>query len=218
MITKVASLANERNVEIPVGRLRLPGVLGVPPGARGLVLFVHGSGSSRLSPRNVFVSQGLQEAGLATLLFDLLTEREDQDYETRFDISLLTERTIVAAEWARAEPSLESMRLGFFGASTGAAAALRAAAKLGPNVFAVVSRGGRPDLTGPIISDVRSPTLLVVGERDITVLGLNRQAYAQLRAEKEIAIVPEATHLFEEPGTLEEVARLAADWFVRHLP
>ncbi|MGH9389204.1 MAG: dienelactone hydrolase family protein, partial [Vicinamibacteria bacterium] len=138
-------------------------------------------------------------------------------YQTRFDITLLSERMIGTAEWALAEPSTRSFPLGFFGASTGAAAALRAAAKLGPDVFAVVSRGGRPDLTGPVIADVRSPTLLIVGGRDTTVLGMNRQAYAQLRVEKELAVVPGATHLFEEPGALEEVTRLAADWFVRHL-
>jgi len=208
----------ERDVHVPIGGLRFPGTLGAPPGARGLVLFAHGSGSSRLSPRNIFVARGLHEAGLATLLFDLLTEREDRVYETRFDIALLSERMIGAAEWALADPSTQELRLGFFGASTGAAAALRAAAKLGPDVFAVVSRGGRPDMTGSVIADVRSPTLLIVGERDTTVLGLNRRAYAQLRvAEKELAVVPGATHLFEEPGALEEVTRLAADWFVRHL-
>ena len=214
MSTRVAS---EKNVEISIGDLRFPGTLGAPPGARGLVLFAHGSGSSRLSPRNIFVARGLHEAGLATLLFDLLTELEDRVYETRFDIALLSERMIGAAEWALADASTRELRLGFFGASTGAAAALRAAAKLGPEVFAVVSRGGRPDMTGPVITDVRSPTLLIVGELDTTVLELNRQAYAQLRAEKELAVVPGATHLFEEPGTLEEVTRLAADWFVRHL-
>jgi len=207
----------ERDVHLPIGSLRFPGTLGAPPEARGLVLFAHGSGSSRLSPRNVFVARGLQQAGLATLLFDLLTEREDRVYETRFDIALLSERMIGAAEWALAEPSTSALHLGFFGASTGAAAALRAAAKLGPDVFAVVSRGGRPDLTGSVIADVRAPTLFIVGGRDFDVLELNRQAYAQLRAEKELAIVSGATHLFEEPGALEEVTRLAADWFVRHL-
>ncbi len=214
MSTRVAS---EKNVEISVGDMRFPGTLGAPPGARGLVLFAHGSGSSRLSPRNLFVARGLHEAGLATLLFDLLTEREDRVYETRFDITLLSERMMGAAEWALAEPFARSLGLGFFGASTGAAAALRAAAKLGPEVFAVVSRGGRPDMTGAVIAEVRSPTLLIVGELDTTVLGLNRRAYAQLRVEKELAVVPGATHLFEEPGALEEVTRLAADWFVRHL-
>jgi len=207
----------DRDVHVPIGGLRFPGTLGSSPGARGLVLFAHGSGSSRLSPRNLFVARGLQEAGLSTLLFDLLTEHEDRVYETRFDIALLSERMIGAAEWALAEPSTSALHLGFFGASTGAAAALRAAAKLGPDVFAVVSRGGRPDLTGSVITDVRAPTLLIVGARDFDVLELNRQAYAQLRAEKELAVVQGATHLFEEPGALEEVTRLAADWFVRYL-
>jgi dienelactone hydrolase len=208
----------ETHVEIPVDDLRLPGTLALPSGARGLVLFAHGSGSSRLSPRNVFVARGLHEAGLGTLLFDLLSEREDRVYETRFDIPLLSERMMEAAVWARREPATSAMELGLFGASTGAAAALRAAAKLGSDVFAVVSRGGRPDLTGPALSTVRSPTLLIVGERDTTVLELNRRACAQLRAERELAIVPGATHLFEEPGALEEVTRLAAAWFVEHLP
>ena len=211
-------IATEKHLEISIGDLRFPGMLGTPPGALGLVLFAHGSGSSRLSPRNVHVARGLHQAGLATLLFDLLTEREDRVYETRFDINLLSERMLGAAEWALAEPATRALRQGFFGASTGAAAALRAAAKLGPEVFAVVSRGGRPDMTGAVLADVRSPTLLIVGGRDTTVLGLNRRAFAQLRAEKELAVVPGATHLFEEPGTLEEVTRLAADWFVRHSP
>lgn len=214
---KTTTVESAKNTEVLVGDLRLPGTLGVPPGARGLVLFAHGSGSSRFSHRNIFVAHGLHEAGLATLLFDLLTEREDRVYETRFDIALLSHRMIGAAEWALTDPATKSLQLGFFGASTGAAAALRAAANLGSEVFAVVSRGGRPDLTGSVISEVRSPTLLIVGERDITVLGMNRQAYAKLQAEKEIAIVPGATHLFEEPGTLEEATRLAADWFVKHL-
>ncbi len=211
-------IASEKHVEIRMGDLRFPGILGAPAGARGLVLFAHGSGSSRLSPRNVYVARGLHQAGLATLLFDLLTEREDRVYETRFDIALLSERMSGAASWALAEPATSAMRLGFFGASTGAAAALRAAAKLGSDVFAVVSRGGRPDMTGAALADVRAPTLLIVGELDTTVLGLNRRAFAQLRVEKELAVVPGATHLFEEPGALEEVTRLAADWFVRHLP
>jgi fermentation-respiration switch protein FrsA (DUF1100 family) len=209
--------ASERSVEVLVGDLRFPGTLGAPPGARGLVLFAHGSGSSRLSPRNITVAHGLQQAGLATLLFDLLTEREDRVYETRFDIELLSERMIGAAEWALSEPSTKSLRLGFFGASTGAAAALRAAASLGTGVFAVVSRGGRPDLTGPSIGDVLAPTLLIVGGRDDTVLELNQRAFAELRTEKALVVIPGATHLFEERGALEEVTRLASDWFVRHL-
>jgi fermentation-respiration switch protein FrsA (DUF1100 family) len=208
----------ERNVEVRIGDRILPGALGAPVEPRGLVLFAHGSGSSRLSPRNVRVARGLQEARLATLLFDLLTEREDRVYETRFDIQLLSERMIGASRWARSEPAIRSLPLGFFGASTGSAAALRAAAMLGDGVFAVVSRGGRPDLTGAAITEVRAPTLLIVGEQDPMVLGLNRRAYAQLRAEKELAIVPGATHLFQELGALEKVLVLAADWFVRHLP
>ncbi len=200
---------HETAVEIDSGGARLHGTLAIPGEARALILFAHGSGSSRLSPRNVAVARGLHESGLATLLFDLLTESEDRFYENRFDIALLAERMIGATEWARVHPSTASLQLGFFGASTGAAAALRAAAGLGDEVFAVVSRGGRPDLTGPAITAVRSPTLLIVGGLDFEVLELNREAYAQLRCEKELAVVPGATHLFEEPGTLEEVTRLA---------
>lgn len=207
----------ESQVTITAGERALPGILAIPAGAEGLVLFAHGSGSSRLSPRNVLVARGLQEAGLATLLFDLLTESEDTVYETRFDIDLLAERMVQAAQWTRGESRTGALPVGFFGASTGAAAALRAAASLGEEVFAVVSRGGRPDLTGPAIGEVRSPTLLIVGGLDTTVLELNRRAYALLRAEKDLAIIPGATHLFEEPGKLQEVTRLARDWFVRHL-
>jgi dienelactone hydrolase len=207
----------ETEVALDHGGARLHGTLAIPAESRGLVLFAHGSGSSRLSPRNVAVARGLHGAGLGTLLFDLLTESEDRFYENRFDIALLAERMIGAAEWARAHPSSASLPAGFFGASTGAAAALRAAAALGEEVFAVVSRGGRPDLTGPTIRDVLSPTLLIVGGLDTEVLELNRGAYAQLRCEKELAVVPGATHLFEEPGTLEEVTRLAREWFLRHL-
>jgi pimeloyl-ACP methyl ester carboxylesterase len=207
----------ETTVAIDHGGARLHGTLAIPAEAQGLVLFAHGSGSSRLSPRNVAVARGLQRARLGTLLFDLLTESEDRFYENRFDIALLAERMLGAAEWARSDPSSASLPAGFFGASTGAAAALRAAAELGEEVFAVVSRGGRPDLTGPAIRDVLSPTLLIVGGLDTEVLELNREAYDQLRCEKELAVVPGATHLFEEPGTLEEVTRLAREWFLRPL-
>jgi pimeloyl-ACP methyl ester carboxylesterase len=207
----------ETTVAIDHGGARLHGTLAIPAEAQGLVLFAHGSGSSRLSPRNVAVARGLQRARLGTLLFDLLTEKEDRFYENRFDIALLAERMLGAAEWARSHPSSASLPAGFFGASTGAAAALRAAAELGEEVFAVVSRGGRPDLTGPAIRDVLSPTLLIVGGLDTEVLELNREAYDQLRCEKELAVVPGATHLFEEPGTLEEVTRLAREWFLRPL-
>ena len=209
---------HETAVEIDSGGARLPGTLVIPEEARALILFAHGSGSSRLSPRNVAVARGLHESGFSTLLFDLLTECEDRFYENRFDIALLAERMIGATEWARIHPSTASLQVGFFGASTGAAAALRAAAALGDQVFAVVSRGGRPDLTGPAIATVRSPTLLIVGGLDFDVFELNREAHALLRCEKELGVVPGATHLFEEPGTLEEVTRLAREWFERHLP
>lgn len=205
------------DADVTLGELHLEGLLRIPERARALVLFAHGSGSSRFSPRNTYVAEVLDRAGLGTLLFDLLTESEDTVYETRFDIDLLARRMVGATEWARVASATADLRPGLFGASTGAAAALRAAAKLGTEVFAVVSRGGRPDLTGPEIGDVRAPTLLIVGESDESVLELNRQAYAQLRCEKELAIVPGATHLFEEPGTLEEVARLAREWFLEHL-
>jgi putative phosphoribosyl transferase len=202
--------------DITIGNLHLQGILRIPEKARALVLFAHGSGSSRLSPRNAFVAEVLNRAGLGTLLFDLLTESEDTVYETRFDIDLLARRMIGAAEWVRHDPSTAGLLPGFFGASTGAAAALRAAAELGDAVFAVVSRGGRPDLTGPSITKVHAPTLLIVGEYDQTVLELNRKAYAELSCEKELSIVPGATHLFEEPGTLEKAALLAREWFLRH--
>jgi putative phosphoribosyl transferase len=189
----------------------------LPAGAPGVVAFAHGSGSSRHSPRNTFVAGVLQTAGLGTLLFDLLTRAEDTDYETRFDIALLTRRLVAATHWLQTQPQTRTLALGYFGASTGAAAALQAAATLGSAVSAVVSRGGRPDLAGAALGHVRAPTLLIVGGEDHGVIELNRQAYAQLRGEKEIVMVPGATHLFEEPGTLEEVARLAAHWFTEHL-
>ncbi|MFZ5659336.1 MAG: dienelactone hydrolase family protein [Pseudomonadota bacterium] len=205
-------------VQIPADGVRLEGELAMPAGASAVVLFAHGSGSSRHSPRNTFVAGMLRQAGVGTLLFDLLTETEDRSYATRFDIDLLTERLLAATRWLQAQPAVRGCAIGYFGASTGAAAALKAAAALGNAVYAVVSRGGRPDLAMPLLDRVRSPTLLIVGGYDDVVIELNQQAYEQLRAEKELVIVPGATHLFEEPGTLEEVARLAADWFTRHLP
>jgi putative phosphoribosyl transferase len=192
----------------------LEGELAIPERAKGIVLFAHGSGSSRHSPRNQFVARALREAGLGTLLFDLLTAREDAVYERRFDIDLLAERLVAATTWLKQEPSARALNVGYFGASTGAAAALIAAARAGPAVGAVVSRGGRPDLAEAALARVGAPTLLIVGGLDDVVIDLNRQAYEQLRCEKRIVIVPGATHLFEEPGTLEEVARLAAEWFV----
>jgi Dipeptidyl aminopeptidases/acylaminoacyl-peptidases len=188
----------------------------IPENALGLVLFAHGSGSSRLSPRNNYVAQVLRDGGIATLLFDLLTEEEDRVYATRFDIGLLSERLALATRWTQRQPEAAGLPLGYFGASTGAAAALRAAAQFGDAIAAVVSRGGRPDLTGPAISRVTAPTLLIVGGLDDVVIGMNETAYAELRAEKQMVIVPGATHLFEEPGTLEEAASLALAWFQRH--
>lgn len=208
----------ELTVEIPVGGVGLQGELIVPEKALGVVLFAHGSGSSRHSPRNVFVAQALHGAGVGTLLFDLLTAREDQVYATRFDIALLSSRLTAATEWLRRHAAAAGLSIGYFGASTGAAAALVAAAELGPVVNAVVSRGGRPDLAGgAALARVTAPTLLIVGGEDQEVIALNREAFADLRCEKALQIVPRATHLFEEAGTLEQVAILAADWFRRWL-
>jgi len=183
------------------------------------VIFAHGTGSSRLSPRNQFVAEELRGAGIGTLLFDLLTEEEDQNYEMRFNIGLLTERLEAATQWAKDSEELRSLRLGYFGASTGAAAALQAAAHLGEEISAIVSRGGRPDLAMDVLPNVEAPTLLIVGGLDYQVIELNRQAYEGLHRARarELAIVPGATHLFEEPGTLKEVAHLARDWFTKHL-
>ncbi len=195
----------------------LEGELRVPAGAAGIVVFVHGSGSSRHSTRNMFVAKQLQRAGLATLLFDLLTEDEDKVYETRFDIDLLTRRLLAVTAWLGQQPQTKDLAVGYFGASTGAAAALKAAAALGPEVKAVVSRGGRPDLAVPDLGGVRAPTLLIVGGDDREVIALNKKAAAELDCDKETVIIPKATHLFEEPGALEEVARLAAKWFKKYL-
>lgn len=204
-------------VYIPAGSVRLEGALSVPDGAEGLVLFAHGSGSSRHSPRNNYVAGVLRKSGLATLLMDLLTRDEDIDYETRFDIGLLAERLDAATSWLSEEDSTRRLRTGYFGASTGAAAALMSAARAGDAIGAVVSRGGRPDLAMDALAGVSSPTLLIVGGRDDIVIELNRKAYQKIAAEKEMVIVPGATHLFEEPGALEEVASLAARWFKKYL-
>jgi pimeloyl-ACP methyl ester carboxylesterase len=204
-------------VQIPVDGVELEGELALPDGARGIVLFAHGSGSSRLSPRNAYVARVLREGGIGTLLFDLLTRAEDRVYATRFDIGLLTRRLIAATHWIAQQPQTRELGAGYFGASTGAAAALMAAAELPDRIQAVVSRGGRPDLAMRVLERVRAPTLLIVGGHDDIVIDLNRQALAALGATKELVIVPGATHLFEEPGTLEEVARLARAWFQRHL-
>ncbi|WP_246357702.1 dienelactone hydrolase family protein [Pyxidicoccus fallax] len=210
-----------REVKVTAGGVELGGSLGVPPGAHGLVIFAHGSGSSRFSPRNRAVARALREAGLGTLLFDLLSEEEEaQDAVTgdlRFDIAFLARRLAAVTEWAHAQPELASLRFGYFGSSTGAAAALVAAALHPDLIHAVVSRGGRPDLAGPVLSRVQAPTRLLVGGHDFGVLELNEDALARLEGLKDIKIIPGATHLFEEPGALEEVARLAAEWFVHYL-
>lgn len=194
------------------------GDLAVPQEAKGLVIFSHGSGSSRLSPRNRFVAEHLQRSGFATLLLDLLTQQEDQRRENRFDVPLLTTRLIAAVNWLQQNELTGDLRYGFFGASTGAASALGAAAALGGDIIdAVVSRGGRPDLAGDILPDVQAPTLLIVGGLDEQVLALNIQAQEQLQCIKDLELVPDATHLFEEPGALEMAAQLATDWFRKYL-
>ena len=216
--TKTA-IAQAKDVHIRSGAVQLQGDLNISAGARGVVLFAHGSGSSRHSPRNQFVARTIREAGVGTLLFDLLTaEEEAVDIHTRhlrFDIGLLADRLIDATDWIKGE--FDYLSVGYFGSSTGGGAALVAAAEVGDRVGAVVSRGGRPDLAGDALPKVKSPTLLIVGGLDYQVIEMNEAAFARMRCEKELKIVPGATHLFEEPGTLQEVARLAADWFQRHL-
>jgi len=207
----------KKTIQIPVGSISLEGILVIPDCAVGLVIFAHGAGSSRLSPRNTFVATVLNKAGFATLLFDLLTEEEDLIYENRFDIPLLADRLKAVTDWIKKQPNTKKMPLGYFGASTGAAAALIAAAEIGPSIKAVVSRGGRPDLAGNALPKVKSSTLLIVGGDDTVVIGLNQNAYDQMVCKKELAIVPGATHLFEEPGTLEKAAELAAKWFKKYL-
>jgi putative phosphoribosyl transferase len=211
----------EELVRVAAGSAMLEGNLSVPAGARGIVLFAHGSGSSRLSPRNRYVARLLNEAALATLLVDLLTPQEEaidlQSAHLRFDIGLLAERLVGATDWLAQRPDTRRLRVGYFGASTGAAAALVAAAARPDAVGAIVSRGGRPDLAGPVLASVRAPTLLIVGGNDVPVIEMNHEAFAQLQCEKRLVIVPGATHLFEEPGALDEVARLAREWFERYL-
>jgi len=206
------------DVHIPADSVELDGELILPSSTCGVVLFAHGSGSSRLSPRNTYVAKVLQQYGIGTLLFDLLTREEDQDYEMRFDIALLTRRLLAATAWLQSNPNTQTLHLGYFGASTGAAAALQVAAKMGNKIAAVVSRGGRPDLAGEVaLRRVTTPTLLLVGGADYEVIALNRQAYALMSCEKELTLIPGATHLFEEPGTLQQAAHSAADWFAQHL-
>jgi putative phosphoribosyl transferase len=211
----------ENVVRVPVDGDFIEGNLRVTSDAKGIVLFAHGSGSSRFSPRNQYVANVLNNAEIATLLIDLLTEDEEKvDVRTRqfrFDIGLLTERLISAAEWLKNNPRTQKLKLGVFGSSTGAAAALNAAAKLPEDVVAVVSRGGRPDLAMENLAEVRAPSLFIVGGRDVVVINLNKKAMAEVSAEKKLEIVAGATHLFEEPGRLEEVARLATEWFLKYL-
>ena len=210
-----------QELTIQLGKVALKGSLTAPRHARAVVVFAHGSGSGRHSPRNIRVARTLQQAGLATLLFDLLTVEEEIEDELRahlrFDIEMLAERLVGVTDWLVRRPSINQSAVGYFGASTGAAAVLIAAARRAQKAGAVVSRGGRPDLAGPYLEQVCAPTLLIVGQRDEAVIDLNRDAMEGLRAEKRLEIVPNATHLFEEPGSLEHVAELARDWFRQHL-
>ena len=212
---------NEHLVSVQAGEVTLSGNLVIPLGAQGIVLFAHGSGSSRHSPRNRHVAKVLNDAGLATLLFDLLVSQEDiidrQNYNLRFDIGLLASRLKGATDWLSQNPATHRLNIGYFGASTGSAAALIAASEQPDSISAIVSRGGRPDLAGTALTRVQSPTLFVVGGNDPIVIDLNQDAFKRISAEKQLKIIPGATHLFEEPGTLEQVANLASQWFQRYL-
>lgn len=210
-------LQKDRSVTIELEDVSLPGDLIIPENARGLVIFSHGSGSSRLSKRNIFVASILHKKGLGSLLFDLLTEEEDLVYETRFNIELLTKRLVAVTKQLDVHPKTASLNKGFFGASTGAASALMAAAELKNTIKAIVSRGGRVDMAQEKLAEISAPTLFIVGGDDDVVLQLNERAYIMLTCEKQLEIVPGATHLFEEPGTLEEVARLSSNWFSKYL-
>ncbi|MDH4330245.1 MAG: dienelactone hydrolase family protein [Candidatus Moranbacteria bacterium] len=208
----------QQTIQIPINSISVEGILTVPKNHTGsLVIFVHGSGSSRNSPRNDYVSKCLNKAGLSTLLFDLLTEKEDEIYENRFDIPLLVERIKVATTWVKNHPELKDFSVGYFGASTGAATAIEAAADADLGIKAVVSRGGRPDLAENYLSKISSPTLLIVGGNDDAVIDLNKSAFEKISAKKELSIVPGATHLFEEPGALEKVCELSSSWFQKYL-
>ena len=207
----------ERLIQVQSGEARLEGMLGIPENAQGVVLFAHGSGSGRFSPRNQFVARVLREGGIGTLLIDLLEEWESDDRRKVFDIDLLAERLLSATAWLQQDEQTEDAAVGYFGASTGAAAALQAAAEADHRIKAIVSRGGRPDLAMEYLPRVTAPTLLIVGGNDWPVISMNQQAYDALPGIKEMVVVPGATHLFEEPGALEEVARLARDWFEEYL-
>jgi putative phosphoribosyl transferase len=204
-------------VRIKIDDFYLEGDLEIPENAQGIVIFAHGSGSSRFSPRNNYVAKVLVNNGIAALLTYLLNQEEDLLYENRFNIKLLTERLVLITKWIKNQPETKNLNIGYFGASTGAAAALKAAAKIGPNIKAVVSRGGRADLAIEDLDKVQSPVLLIVGGYDDIVIDFNKQAYNKLSAIKALVIIPEASHLFEEPGKLEEVAQLAAEWFKKEL-
>ncbi len=222
MTNAMRSYCREQEISIEIDSIKLKGSLVVPNKAKGVVLFAHGSGSSRFSPRNRHVAQLLQKSRLATLLIDLLTTGEEKiDRHTkqyRFNIGLLAERLVNSAKWLQQNPSTKNLRIGYFGSSTGSAAALIAAADYPKAVSAIVSRGGRPDLAGSAVTRVQAPTLLIVGEKDLPVEEINRQALYHLSAEKKMVIIPNATHLFEEPGALDEVATFASQWFSRFLP
>lgn len=210
-----------QTIEIPINTIQITGDISLPSKAIALIIFAHGSGSSRFSPRNQYVAKQLNQAGFATLLLDLLTPTEDREDEItrkwRFNISLLAERLAAATDWILQQPFYEKLKIAYFGASTGAAAALIAAALKNPNIYAVVSRGGRPDLAGEYLLKVTAPTLLIVGGNDDGVIDLNKYAQNKLQTESKLEIIPGATHLFEEPGTLEQVAKLAINWFEDHL-
>lgn len=210
-------MGKEQIVNIPIDSIELEGALEIPENSKGLVIFAHGSGSSRHSSRNNFVARILRENNLGTLLFDLLSEEEDMTYENRFNIELLTQRLILVAKWIQEQPHTKEFNIGLFGASTGAAAALKAAARMENDIKAVVSRGGRPDLAKEDLDKVKAPTLLIVGGDDFMVIDLNKFALNKLKSKKELTIIPGATHLFEEPGTLELAARHACNWFAKYL-
>jgi dienelactone hydrolase len=206
-----------KNIDIKIGSLILPGILNLPRGAKSLIVFAHGSGSSRLSPRNNFVAEILQKNNFATLLFDLLTEKEDEIYENRFDIDLIAKRLIEATEWLLKNPETSALAIGYFGASTGSAAAIKAAIVLKKEIKAVVSRGGRVDLAEDVLEKLSTPILLIVGGSDEDVIELNQKSYEKIKSQKKIEIIPGASHLFEEPGALEKVADIAAKWFSEYL-
>lgn len=207
----------DKTVIIPDGKANMVGSLAIPEGATAVVLFAHGSGSSRHSPRNNYVASVIRKNGLATLLLDLLTPEEDSNYEKRFDIDLLAHRLSIATKWLRAQPETCKLSIGYFGASTGAAATIQSAAATSAEIYAIVSRGGRPDLAMSYLDKITSPTLLIVGSKDDVVIELNKEAYDRLGCIKKLEIVQGATHLFEEQGALERVAELAEDWFAKHL-